>query len=275
MILAKDELDIDVTTEALDVAGLKSIATKIQESGMVGSSDILSIEAMIGGVGIPNRLKNSITSAPSTHGVKSVLNTIMPLIKNSAYADSYTMHRYILTVIDMLIKQDIDSLIRILRSDLAQLSRLYLPKSIREVLSNDIKTASGILVTEVSSVDINRLANINSVTLNYLGRLVNSRVEYGLTNILTSCDDFNAIYSSVPAEPYIGDIYEYITRQISALSSTSQSKLECIREQVAGRIDALASLGYNGGDKKSQINLKMYNSVVNDKYLYSVVASYK
>lgn len=227
----------------IDYERLRPIMDKIASDNAVSKQTVMSLESVMGANTIPVNIRNQITAVSSKHGMSDLLKFIKSVSKPELVTTARIIEMVIALAIDLR-GREIRSIITDLQADRDELSKLYIPKLLKEVVGDDIKSVADMHVNMVISGTIasNTYSNVRSYTLRYL-KHAESSVPFGklllLVNIIEN-DDWEVCTKGLTVA-FDGSIRDYINTYIDLLERLIPLDMNDVITKINSRLVRAAS----------------------------------
>jgi len=275
-----DTLDLTVETKRI----IKNIKDEIANVGMVSSGTIVTLESYMGDNVIPFNIKNGVTSTPSKHGAKPLLELLASICNDTSEVNIKEVLTEAIYASNQINVSVINRAEEVIMNDLALLDKLYIPNKLRsddaDVVMSDIKVGM-----YISNMDmIKAYSEIDSYTLKYLVRRESTSVPFGVFNAIMLLINQTSTISNI-SKHYSGSIKDFMLDQLAAYKEYVEiyNKLSDIYNSVNPvkhllrdiLIDTDKEYILNAIDRRyTGISLKtMLDVLTRDEYIISIRAS--
>lgn len=275
-----DTLDLTVETKRI----IKNIKDEIANVGMVSSGTIVTLESYMGDNVIPFNIKNGVTSTPSKHGAKPLLELLASICNDTSEVNIKEVLTEAIYASNQINVSVINRAEEVIMNDLALLDKLYIPNKLRsddaDVVMSDIKVGM-----YISNMDmIKAYSEIDSYTLKYLVRRESTSVPFGVFNAIMLLINQTSTISNI-SKHYSGSIKDFMLDQLASYKEYVEiyNKLSDIYNNVNPvkhllrdiLIDTDKEYILNAIDRRyTGISLKtMLDVLTRDEYIISIRAS--
>jgi len=256
------------------------LVRSVEELSMVSTDTVLSIESRAGAGVIPKRIRNMVTSVPSTHGRDELLRLLRTNIKDrDDEPDELAVLNALIDYIHVLRNRTVTRVVEMLKQDLELLNKLYVPEVLRTKLAYDVKSAGDIHVNMflADSLASGVYNNVNCNTLRSIKCLRNTAgyivlpilMSYLNSDSLWCCGVNNPDVTAATTVAFDGTIAEYIELHIRDIEQL-EGNLDDIRNKLLLSIDT-QNLSMGTYPTEKQNNIFWANKLKIDTYLIRII----